>query len=143
MELGSFRVIEQSRLDGGVVHVEAGRQLFVTRIDTAVFEDYFGRARIGDDPRRRLTKRECNLLATANLELLAPLIQAKVDAGDYGTIGADPHPVVELTLDDLRKSPTRLSDRILDIADRSGWVGANARVERIAGASENGGRCRD
>ena len=122
MELGGFRVIEQSRLDGAVIYVEADRQLFITRIDTAILEDYFGRARIGDDPSRRMTKRECNLLATANLKLLAPLIQAKVDAGDYGTIATEPHPVVELTLADLQRSPTRLSDRILDFADRSGWT---------------------
>ena len=66
MELGDFRVVEQSRLDGAVIHVEAGRRLFVTRIDTAVFEAYFGRPRISDDPKRHLTKRECNLLATSN-----------------------------------------------------------------------------
>lgn len=124
MELGSFRVVEQSRLDGAVVYVEADRQLFITRIDTTVFEDYFGRPRISDDPSRRMTKRECNLLATTNLKLLAPLIQAKVDAGDYGKVPTEPHPVVELTLADLRRSPTRLSDRILDVADRSGWLGA-------------------
>jgi hypothetical protein len=129
VELGSFRVIEQSRLEGAVIHVEAGRQLFVTRIDTAVFEAYFGRPRVGDDPKRRLTKRECNLLATANLELLAPLIQAKVDAGDYGKIEPDPHPFVELALGDLRQSAARLSDRILDIADRSGWAGIEGRAE--------------
>lgn len=124
MELGRFRVVEQSRLEGAVVYVEAERQLFITRIDTTVLEDYFGRPRIGDDPSRRMTKRECNLLATANLKLLAPLIQAKVDAGDYGNVATEPHPVVELTLADLRRSPTRLSDRILDVADRSGWIGA-------------------
>jgi hypothetical protein len=122
MEFGNFRVIEQSRLDGAVIYVEAERQLFITRIDTTILEDYFGRPRIGDDPSRRMTKRECNLLATANLKLLAPLIQAKVDAGDYGTIPTEPHPVVELTLADLQRSPTRLSDRILDFADRSGWT---------------------
>jgi hypothetical protein len=122
MELGCFRVVEQSRLDGAVVYVESERQLFITRIDTTVLEDYFGRPRIGDDPSRRMTKRECNLLATANLKFLAPLIQAKVDAGDYGTIATEPHPVVELTLADLQRSPTRLSDRILDLADRSGWT---------------------
>lgn len=124
MELGSFRVVEQSRLEGAVVYVEADNQLFITRIDTTVFEGYFGRPRVGDDPSRRMTKRECNLLATANLKLLAPLIQAKVDAGDYGKIPTEPHPLVELTLADLRRSPTRLSDRILDVADRSGWTGA-------------------
>jgi hypothetical protein len=124
MDLGCFRVVEQSRLEGAVVHVEAEGQLFITRIDTTVLEGYFGRPRIGDDPSRRLTKRECNLLATANLKLLAPLIQAKVDAGDYGTIATEPHPVVELTLSDLQRSATRLSDRILDFADRSGWTEA-------------------
>lgn len=124
MELGSFRVVEQSRLEGAVVYVEGDRQLFITRIDTAVLEDYFGRPRIGDHPSRRLTKRECNLLATANLKLIAPLIQVKVDAGDYGTIETEPHPVIELTLADLRRSPTKLSDRILDVADRSGWTDA-------------------
>jgi len=128
MELRDFRVVEQSRLNGAVVHVEAEGRLFVTRIDTTVFEEYFGRPRINDDPRRRLTKRECNLLATSNLEVLASLIQAKVDAGDYGKIGGDPHPVVELTLADLRNSPTRLSDRILDVADRSGWMGPGGPV---------------
>jgi hypothetical protein len=124
MELGCFRVVEQSRLEGAVVYVEAERQLFITRIDTTVFEDYFARPGIGDDPSQRMTKRECNLLATANLKLLAPLIRAKVAAGDYGTIAIEPHPVIELTLADLQRSPTRLSDRILDLADRSGWTDA-------------------
>lgn len=124
MELGSFRIVEQSRLEGAVVYVEGDGQLFVTRIDATVFEDYFGRPRIGDHPRRRLTKRECNLLATANLKLITPLIQAKVDAGDYGKVDAEPHPVIELTVADLGRSPTRLSDRILDVADRSGWMDA-------------------
>lgn len=123
MELGDFRVVEQSRLDGAVIHVEAGRRLFVTRIDTTVFEAYFGRPRSSDDPKRHLTKRECNLLATSNLGVLAPLIQTKVDAGDYRRNGDEPRPVVELTLADLWSSPTRLSDRILDVADRSGWMG--------------------
>ena len=123
MELGDFRVVEQSRLDGAVVHVEAGRRLFVTRIDATVFEAYFGRPRISDDPKRHLTKRECNLLATSNLRVLAPLMQTKIDAGDYVRIGDEPGPVVELTLADLRSSPIRLSDRILDVADRSGWMG--------------------
>jgi hypothetical protein len=122
VELGDFRVVEQSRLDGAVIHVEAGLRLFATRIDATVFEEYFGRPR-GDDPKRHLTKRECNLLATSNLRVLAPLIQAKVDAGDYVSVDDEPHPVVELTLADLRNSPTRLSDRILDVADRSGWMG--------------------
>ena len=76
-----------------------------------------------DDPKRHLTKRECNLLATSNLGVLAPLIQTKVDAGDYRRNGDEPRPVVELTLADLWSSPTRLSDRILDVADRSGWTG--------------------
>jgi len=123
MELGSFRVVEQSRLEGAVVYVKADRQLFITQINTTVFEYYLGRPRIGDDPSRRMTKRECNLLATANLKLLTPLIQVKVDAAAYGKIATEPHPLVELTLTDLRRSPTRLSDRILDVGDRSGWMG--------------------
>jgi hypothetical protein len=122
MEHGSFRVVEQSRLEGAVIYVESDRQLFITRIDTAVFEDYFARPRVGADPSRRWTKRECNLLATANLKLIEPLIQAKVDAGDYGKVDTEPHPVIELTVADLVRSPTRLSDRILDVADRSGWL---------------------
>jgi hypothetical protein len=32
MEHGSFRVVEQSRLEGAVVYVEADRQLRITRI---------------------------------------------------------------------------------------------------------------
>jgi len=44
------------------------------------------------------------------------------DAGGYEKIAADPHPVVELTLADLRRSSTKLSDRFLDLADRSGWT---------------------
>ena len=76
-----------------------------------------------------LTLPQRNLLISANLDKLVPIILAKYERSEvstYTTPTGRVHPCIYLTLLDLNNSAEKLTDTVLEIAAGAGWQPAGA-----------------
>src|SRR5258708_7172233 len=106
MPLTDFKVHDQSERDGAVIHALDGRKLVIGEVSPLTFGDYFGYPLAHGAERRRLTKRQCNLLAhtSSNLEALSEIIAAKYERAEYSELDTygQTNPVITVTEQDMR-----------------------------------------
>lgn len=129
-----FEVAGAHEFDGALVYWwrEGSTDPVVVKIPTRTFEDVFHRPRAADEVRRRLTRPQCALLAESNLEPLGRII-AKEHAALAAGGEAEPR---TLTLDApaIERAGVTLSDSVLEMAARSGWMDPTSGVTVVGDA---------
>jgi len=124
MPLNRFEVVDasSSNFEGAVIHSHDGRALVLAHVSPRAFGDYFNRPRVDDVDCRRLTKRQCNLLAHSNLDQLSAIVARKYAAGQFSMHGSWgwTYPLIEVTHADLSRGADELSDAALLTAEMSG-----------------------
>jgi hypothetical protein len=101
-----------------LVHGFDGSEFLDVSVAPKAIDQYFRR--------RDLTGRQRELLIKSNLDKLEPVILRKLDFGEIGgyvEIATVRRTQIDLSLADLEQAPETLSDDVLGIAARAGFVG--------------------